>query len=210
MPARLHLYREPVSGPDGGRGRPVVRGHRRVPGAPACPLHAMAWLAARPTRRHHRPVHPRNEPHPPCVAAQLRCPGSCDVRSADSPRQAADAAQAFTRAHAVTRATGVVADIRRLYETIASHDQAGILAGVHARLNGPSKVHLGAQGATASNSHVFVNSRRCGAGINSFFMTFRGRLALASGRLTRRSAGALIKTRATECAALRSRSRPSR
>ena len=44
----------------------------------------------------------------------------------------------------------------------------------------------------------------------SFFMTFRSRLALASVQLTRRSAGALIKTRATECAALRSRSRPSR
>jgi tetratricopeptide (TPR) repeat protein len=56
------------------------------------------------------------------------------------PARAADAAQAFTRAHAVTRATGVVADTRRLYETIASHDQAGILADVRARLDGPSDV----------------------------------------------------------------------
>ena len=76
------------------------------------------------------------------IALQARALALSGVAVATGdPARAADAAQAFTRAHAVTRATGAVADSRRLYETIASHDQAGILADVCARLDGPSDVH---------------------------------------------------------------------
>jgi len=76
------------------------------------------------------------------IALQARALALSGVAVATGdPARAADAAQAFTRAHAVTRATGVVADSRRLCETIAFHDQAGILADVCARLDGPSDVH---------------------------------------------------------------------
>ena len=40
---------------------------------------------------------------------------------------AAEAAEAFARARAVTSAPGVVADTRRLLDIIAAHDQSGIL-----------------------------------------------------------------------------------
>ena len=44
------------------------------------------------------------------------------------PAQAAEAAEAFARARAVTRAPGVVADTRRLFDIITAHDHSGILA----------------------------------------------------------------------------------
>ena len=75
------------------------------------------------------------------IALQARALALSGVAVATGdPARAADAAEAFTRAHAVTRAIGVVADSRRLCETIASHDQAGILADICARLDGPSDV----------------------------------------------------------------------
>jgi len=42
--------------------------------------------------------------------------------------RAAEAAQAFARARAVTRAPGVVADTRRLLGIVTAHDHSGILA----------------------------------------------------------------------------------
>jgi hypothetical protein len=42
--------------------------------------------------------------------------------------RAAEAAQAFTQARAVTRAPGVVADTRRLLGFITAHDQSGLLS----------------------------------------------------------------------------------
>ena len=48
------------------------------------------------------------------------------------PARAAQAAEAFARARAVTSAAGVAADTRRLLDEIASHDRSGILAGIHA------------------------------------------------------------------------------
>ena len=52
--------------------------------------------------------------------------------AADNPARAAEAAEAFSRAHAVTKAAGVAADTRRLLDAIAAHDQSGILAKVSA------------------------------------------------------------------------------
>jgi Domain of unknown function (DUF4062) len=49
-----------------------------------------------------------------------------------SPARAAEAAQAFTRADAVTSATGVAADTRRLFEMIVPHDRSGVLTGLSA------------------------------------------------------------------------------
>ena len=43
------------------------------------------------------------------------------------PARAAEAAQAFTQARAVTRAPGVVADTRRLLAIITAHDHSGLL-----------------------------------------------------------------------------------
>jgi len=48
------------------------------------------------------------------------------------PVRAAEATQAFARAHAVTSAAGVAADTRRLLDAIASHDRSGVLAKVRA------------------------------------------------------------------------------
>ena len=48
------------------------------------------------------------------------------------PARAAEAVEAFARAHAITSAAGVAADTRRLLDEIASHDQSGILAEVRA------------------------------------------------------------------------------
>ena len=45
------------------------------------------------------------------------------------PARAAEAGEAFARAHAVTSAAGVAADTRRLLDQIACHDRSGILAG---------------------------------------------------------------------------------
>jgi len=50
--------------------------------------------------------------------------------AAGDPGRAKEAAEAFARAHAVTGAAGVVADTRRLFDIIAAHDRAGVLAGV--------------------------------------------------------------------------------
>jgi tetratricopeptide (TPR) repeat protein len=47
---------------------------------------------------------------------------------AGDPARAAQAAEAFARARAVTRAPGVVADTRRLLGIITTHDHSGILA----------------------------------------------------------------------------------
>ena len=48
------------------------------------------------------------------------------------PTRAAEADNAFSRAHAVTDAAGVAADTRRLLGQIADHDRSGILTGVRA------------------------------------------------------------------------------
>ena len=56
-------------------------------------------------------------------ALALSCPA---VVTSDQAR-AAEAAEAFARARAVTRAPGVVADTRRLLGIITAHDQAGLL-----------------------------------------------------------------------------------
>lgn len=48
------------------------------------------------------------------------------------PGRAAAAVQAFTRAHSITSAAGVVADTRCLLDGIASHDRFGVLAEVRA------------------------------------------------------------------------------
>ncbi len=47
--------------------------------------------------------------------------------SADDPARAAEAVNAFARAHAVTTAAGVAADTRRLLDRLACHDQSRIL-----------------------------------------------------------------------------------
>ena len=47
---------------------------------------------------------------------------------AGDPARAAEAAEAFARARAVTRAPGVVADTRRLLGIVTAHDHSGILA----------------------------------------------------------------------------------
>ncbi len=49
-----------------------------------------------------------------------------------NPARATEAGEAFTTAHAVTDAAGVAEDTRRLLNAIASHDQSGILALIHA------------------------------------------------------------------------------
>lgn len=49
---------------------------------------------------------------------------------AGDPAQAAEAAQAFARANTVTRAPGVVADTRRLFEIITAHDPSGLLTAI--------------------------------------------------------------------------------
>ena len=41
-----------------------------------------------------------------------------------------EAAEAFARARAVTRAPGVVTDTSRLLAIITAHDQSGLLAGL--------------------------------------------------------------------------------
>ena len=46
---------------------------------------------------------------------------------AGDPARAAQAAEAFARARAVTRAPGVVADTRRLLGIVTAHDHPGIL-----------------------------------------------------------------------------------
>lgn len=46
------------------------------------------------------------------------------------PARAADAAEAFTQARAVTSAAGIVADTRRLLAIITAHDRSGLLAGL--------------------------------------------------------------------------------
>ena len=51
---------------------------------------------------------------------------------AGDPARAAEAVQAFTRVASVTGAAGVAADTSRLLDTIAAHDQAGVLAEVRA------------------------------------------------------------------------------
>ncbi len=48
------------------------------------------------------------------------------------PARATEAAQAFARAHAITSATGVAADTRRLLTAIVSHDRSGVLTEVRA------------------------------------------------------------------------------
>jgi tetratricopeptide (TPR) repeat protein len=46
------------------------------------------------------------------------------------PARAAEAAEAFARARAVTTAAGLAADTRRLLDRITGHDQSGVLAGI--------------------------------------------------------------------------------
>ncbi len=48
------------------------------------------------------------------------------------PARATEAGEAFAPAHAITSATGVAADARRLLDGIASHDRSGVLAEVRA------------------------------------------------------------------------------
>jgi hypothetical protein len=52
---------------------------------------------------------------------------SCLAVVTSDQARAAEAAEAFARARAVTRAPGVVADTRRLLGIITAHDQAGLL-----------------------------------------------------------------------------------
>jgi hypothetical protein len=49
------------------------------------------------------------------------------------PAQAGQAAQAFARAQAALSAAGVAEDTQRLFTTIASHDQSGVLAIIRTR-----------------------------------------------------------------------------
>ena len=49
---------------------------------------------------------------------------------AGDPARAAEAAEAFARARAVTTAVGVVADTRRLLGIITAHDQDGLLTAI--------------------------------------------------------------------------------
>ena len=55
--------------------------------------------------------------------------------AAGDPARAAEAGEAFARAHAVTDAAGVAADTRRLLDKITRHDRSGILAEVRAAPN---------------------------------------------------------------------------
>jgi hypothetical protein len=48
------------------------------------------------------------------------------------PTRATQAVQAFTRAQTITSAAGLAADIHLLLNTIASHDQSGVLTEVRA------------------------------------------------------------------------------
>ena len=48
------------------------------------------------------------------------------------PARAAEAVEAFARAHAVTSAAGVAADTRLLLDTIARHDRSGTLTEIPA------------------------------------------------------------------------------
>jgi hypothetical protein len=52
--------------------------------------------------------------------------------AARDPARAAEATEAFTRARAVTSATGVTADTRLLLGMIVRHDQSGLLSGIPA------------------------------------------------------------------------------
>jgi len=71
--------------------------------------------------------------------------------AAGDPARAAEAAQAFTRAHAVTSAAGVAADTRRLLDVIASHDRSGVLAKVFAAQGRPPQPGPPGPGADSSD-----------------------------------------------------------
>ena len=67
------------------------------------------------------------------AALQARALALSGLATATSdPARAIEAVQALTRLHTFTSAAGVAADTHCLLGTIASHDQAGILAGVRA------------------------------------------------------------------------------
>jgi tetratricopeptide (TPR) repeat protein len=67
------------------------------------------------------------------AALQARALALAGLAAATSdPASAAEAVQAFARAHAATSAKGVAAGTNRLLERIVSHDQSGLLAEVRA------------------------------------------------------------------------------